>query len=93
MLKRSVCAIFMLMIWCASASSQGLRLFSPEIKEAAPKTQVVVMDFLERYFLQLKNPPQAKNMIRDDQFKFLTGSLETVEKLLPTRSSRRRSSG
>lgn len=59
----------------------GLCLFSEEMRQMDHSP---IFDFLERYFLQLKNPPQAKNMIRDDQFKFLTGSLETVEKLLPT---------
>ena len=45
------------------------------------------MDFLERYFLQLKYPPKvtsAKNMIRDDQFRFITGTLQTVGELKPT---------
>ena len=59
----------------------GLCLFSEEIRQMDHSP---IFDFLERYFLQLKYPPQTKNMIRDDQFKFLTGSLETVEKLLPT---------
>ena len=59
----------------------GLCLFSEEMRQMDHSP---IFDFLERYFLQLKYPPQAKNMIRDDQFKFLTGSLETVEKLLPT---------
>ena len=62
----------------------GLCLFSEEMRQMGKSP---VFDFLERYFLQLKFPPQAKssqNMIRDDQFKFLKGSLETVETLLPT---------
>ena len=62
----------------------GLCLFSEEMRQMDKSP---VFDFLERYLLQLKYPPQAKsmqNMIRDDQFKFQKGSLETVGKLLPT---------
>ena len=62
----------------------GLYLFSEEMRQMGKSP---VFDFLERYFLQLKYPPQVKstlNMIRDDQFKFLTGSLETVDQLLLT---------
>ena len=61
----------------------GLQLFSDEMR----KTEHPVLHFLERYFLQLKYPPKvtsALNMIRDDQFRFLTGSLKTVDELLPT---------
>ena len=62
----------------------GLYLFSDEIRFMGKSP---IFDFLERYFLQLKYPPQIKsmqNMIRDDEFKFLTGNLETVDDLLPT---------
>ena len=38
MIRRSV-HILLLTIWCVSASSQGLKLFSPEMKKAAPKTK------------------------------------------------------
>lgn len=60
----------------------GLYLFSEEMHQMDKSP---VFDFLERYFLQLKYPPQAKsmtNMISDDQFKFLTGSLGTVDSIL-----------
>lgn len=62
----------------------GRCLFTEEMRQMGKSP---VFDFLERYFLQLKFPPQAKsmqNMIHDDQFKFLTGSLESVENLLLT---------
>lgn len=62
----------------------GLYLFSEEIREQGKSP---VFDFLERYFLQLKYPPHLRsttNMTRDDQFKFLSGSLATVSGLLPT---------
>lgn len=62
----------------------GLCLFTEEMRQQGKSP---VFDFLERYFLQLKYPPQAKsmvNMIRDDSFVFLTGSLQTVDQLLLT---------
>lgn len=62
----------------------GLYLFSEELRSMGKSP---IFDFLERYFLQLKYPPQSKsmsNMIRDDQFKFLNGSLKSVDGLLLT---------
>lgn len=59
----------------------GLHLFSPEIRNASSSP---IFDFLERYFLQLKNPPKVKsaaNMLRDDQFYFIQGSLASVDKI------------
>ena len=75
MLRRSVYT-FLLIVWCASASSQGLRLFSPEMKEAAPKTQVVVMDFLERYFgkeLSSQHQTTREHKMADDKVYFRKG--------------------
>ena len=65
----------MLTLWCASASSQGLKLFSPEMKEAAPKNQTVVMDFLERYFNDLSNVKQTSTQTKmaDDKVYFRKG--------------------
>lgn len=62
----------------------GQYLFSEEMRQMGKSP---IFDFLERYFLQLKYPPQVKsmsNMMRDDQFKFLTGSLKTVDDILST---------
>lgn len=62
----------------------GLQLFSPEIRRMG---QSPIFDFLERYFLQLKYPPTVKsasNMLRDDQFRFLKGSLSTIDAIRPT---------
>ena len=65
----------LLTIWCASASSQGLKLFSPEMKEAAPKPQTVVMDFLERYFTDLSIVKQTtiQTKMADDKVYFRKG--------------------
>lgn len=57
----------------------GLQLFSPEMRQASSSR---IFDFLERYFLQLKYPPQVKsaaNMLRDDQFRFLQGSPSGID--------------
>ena len=62
----------------------GLQLFKDEVRSI---DNPPVFEFLERYFLQLTYPPQAKtkaSMVQDDQFRFLTGSLQTVKSLLPT---------
>ncbi len=75
MLRRSIHS-FLLIAWCASASSQGLKLFSPEMKEAAPKTQVVVMDFLERYFgkeLPSHRQTTREHKMADDKVYFRKG--------------------
>ena len=59
----------------------GLCLFSDDIRRLSTSP---VFDFLERYFLQLKFPPQVKtasNMIRDDQFQFLIGNIATVDNI------------
>ena len=59
----------------AFAFSQDLKLFSPEMKKAVPRPQVVVMDFLERYFNEL--PKQKLTSIStkmaDDQVYFRNG--------------------
>ena len=62
----------------------GLQLFKEEVRSI---DNPPVFEFLERYFLQLSYPPQAKtkaSMVEDAQFCFLTGSLQTVKSLLPT---------
>ena len=67
-----------------TVSHIGLRLFNEDMRKMG---ETSVMDFLERYFLQLKYPPKvtsAKNMIREDQFQFITGTLQTVGELKPT---------
>ena len=73
---RSIYTI-LLVSWCASASSQGLKLFSPEMKEAAPRNHVVVMDFLERYFNDLPSTKQTTVLTKmaDDKVYFRKGKL------------------
>lgn len=67
-----------------AVSHIGWQLFSKDIREV---DNTPVIDFLERYFLQLNYPPKdmtARQMQSDDEFKFLKGSLNTVSDILPT---------
>lgn len=85
MIIRSV-HILLLSIWCASASSQGLKLFSPEVKKAAPKNQVVVMDFLERYFHGLSTVKQTtiQTKMADDKVYFRKGKPSDLKQVCDT---------
>ena len=59
----------------------GYDLFSDELKAAA---RTPILNFLERYFLQLDYPTTdrpAARMMREDRFHFDTGSLATVATL------------
>ena len=83
---RRVIYICLLLMVCASASSQGLKLFSPEMKEAASTPQTVVMDFLERYFNDLssfKHTTLQKKMA-DDKVYFRKGSLTDLYQVCDT---------
>lgn len=67
-----------------TVSHIGLHLFAEGIRQI---DKAPVFDFLERYFLQLKYPPTVKTaqkMISDDQFQFITGSLNTIDLIQPT---------
>ena len=61
----------------------GYRLFSDDMRRAIHSP---VLDFLERYFLQLDFPQPdrpSSRMAREDRFHFLKGSLSTVKNLRP----------
>lgn len=77
MMTRRLFYTLLLSIWCASASSQGLRLFSPELKAGAPKPQAVVMDFMERYFGSLNTVKHTtmQTKMADDKVYFRKGVL------------------
>ncbi|MBO4811100.1 MAG: hypothetical protein J5552_05980 [Prevotella sp.] len=62
----------------------GCRLFSDELRTAVHSP---VLNFLERYFLQLRFPPQTKTastMMRDDDVHFLVGSTAVISQLTPS---------
>ena len=76
----------LLTIWCVSASSQNLKLFSSEIKESAPKSQTIVMDFLERYFneLPLVKHTTVPTKMADDKVYFRKGKLSDLNQVCDT---------
>ena len=82
MMKRLV-HILLLTLWCISASSQELKLFSPEMKAVAPKSQVVVMDFLERYFSELPKSG-AEAAMAEDKVYFRKGKLTDLSQICDT---------
>lgn len=69
-----------------SASSQGLKLFSPEMKAVAPKPQAVVMDFMERYFQGLSELKHTtiQTKMADDKVYFRQGSLSDLKHVTDT---------
>ena len=85
-MTRRLIHTLLLTIWCISASSQGLRLFSPEMKGAAPKTQQVVMDFLERYFQNLSTIKQTsiETKMADDKVYFRKGKPSDLSQICDT---------
>ncbi len=74
MVKRLVYTV-VLAASCLSASSQSLTLFSSETKEAVPKCQAIVMDFLEHYFTELTHQKQTtiETKMADDKVYFRKG--------------------
>ena len=78
--------MILLTIWCASSSSQGLKLFSPEMKEAVPKHKAVVMDFLERYFNDLSTVKQTTTLTKmaDDKVYFRKGKPSDLREVCDT---------
>lgn len=84
-MRRHVC-IFILSMLFASAYAQGLKLFSSEMKKAAPKSQAVVMDFMERYFYRLitQNQTTIQTKMADDKVYFRKGSLSDLTQVVDT---------
>ena len=86
MVNRSIYILLLIVLGYASAFAQGLKLFSPEMKAAAPKPQAVVMDFIERYFQSL--PTQKNTTIQtkmaDDKVYFRQGSLSDLSQVSDT---------
>ena len=84
-MRRHVC-VFILSMLLASAYAQGLKLFSSEMKKAAPKPQAVVMDFMERYFYELRtqNQTTVQTKMADDKVYFRKGSLSDLSQVVDT---------
>ncbi len=79
--------ILMLLAMCStSALSQNLKLFSSEQRDMVSPSQIVVMDFLERYFSEL---PKVKHTtvstkMADDKVYFRNGSLSDLHQIADT---------
>lgn len=84
-MRRLFYTLLLVMVF-TSASSHGLKLFSPEMKEAAPRTQRVVMDFLERYFHDLSKQKQTtiETKMADDKVYFRKGKLSDLSQIRDT---------
>ena len=79
--------IAMLLLICGlSATGQSLKLFSPEQRQATGKLQLVVMDFMERYFkvLQSQNQTTIQTKMADDKVFFRHGSLSDLSHVADT---------
>lgn len=86
MVKRSIIALTLLMVGL-SASAQGLKLFSPEVHDAASYPQQVVMDFIERYFgkeLPALQHTTIEHKLADDKVYFRQGKLQDLYHLTDT---------
>lgn len=86
MVKRSIIALALLTA-ALSMSAQGLKLFSPEVRDAASYPQRVVMDFLERYFGQELPAIQhttIEHKMADDKVYFRQGMLQDLYHLPDT---------
>ena len=86
MVTRSIITI-LLLIGTQSLSAQGLKLFSPEVRDAASYHQLVVMDFLERYFgneLPALKQTTLEHKMADDKIFFRKGKLQDMYHLTDT---------
>ena len=78
--------LLLLAVMCVSVSAQNLKLFSPEMKARATRPQVVVMDFMERYFYGLSELKHTtiKTKMADDKVYFRQGSLTDLNHVADT---------
>lgn len=85
-MRRFVLIAVLLAICCASASPQDLKLFSPEQREVAPRSHVIVMDFLERYFNNLPKTKHTTTSVKmaDDKVYFRNGKMADLYQIADT---------
>ena len=86
MAKRSIIALVLLM-GSLSLSAQELKLFSPEMHDAASYPHHVVMDFLERYFgkeLPAMKQTTLEHKMADDKVYFRKGSMSDLRQIADT---------
>lgn len=86
MVKRGIIALILL-TGSLFSLAQGLKLFSPEMRDAANYPQHVVMDFLERYFgneLPALQHTTLEHKMADDKVYFRKGKLQDLYHLADT---------
>lgn len=86
MVKCSIIALTLL-IGTLSTSAQGLKLFSPEMRDAASYPLQVVMDFIERYFgqeLPSQRQTTLEHKMADDKVYFRKGSISDLRQINDT---------
>jgi len=86
MVRRSIMAMTLLTA-SLLASAQGLKLFSPEVHDAASYPHQVVMDFLERYFgkeLPSLRHTTLEHKMADDKVYFRRGTLQDLRHVTDT---------
>ena len=80
MALRSIIA-FILLMGSISTSAQGLKLFSPEMRDAASYPHQVVMGFMERYFgkeLPALKQTTLEHKMADDKVYFRKGKIQDL---------------
>lgn len=86
MAKRNI-IVLMLLMGCLSTSAQGLKLFRPEVRDAASYPHQVVMDFLERYFgkeLPTLKHTTLEHKMADDKVYFRKGKISDLSQISDT---------
>lgn len=89
MVKMAKCSIIALalLMGCLSVSAQGLKLFSPEMHDAASYPHQIVMDFLERYFgkeLPALKHTTLEHKMADDKVYFRRGNATDLYQIKDT---------
>lgn len=84
-MKQSIYILLMVLV-SLPASSQALKLFNPEMRESVSKTEVIVMDFLERYFNELTNLKytNVSTKLADDKVYFRNGNMSDLAQVTDT---------
>ena len=77
---------YLMLVCSISSYAQSLRLFSPETKAIVPQTKLVVMDFLERYFSELKtlHETSTQTKMADDKVYFRKGRPSDISHICDT---------
>ena len=86
MSRRWTYILILLVVCSTSALSQNLKLFSSEQRDMVSPSQIVVMDFLERFFSEL---PKVKHTtvstkMTDNRVYFRNGSLSDLHQIADT---------